>query len=180
VNPQLEPGERLIDDRADEEKAITQFPPETVDDLPGTVSEEKWHNIHQKLIGLNTQQKIRLAQVANLPTRMLFIQSPIKVISLAVLKNPKLTESEVLRYSQQKNLVDDVLVAIAKDPKWIKTYPIKLAIVSNPKTPLSISVNFLSHLHENDLKALSRDKNISSVLSRAAHQMLMKRNKLSR
>jgi hypothetical protein len=68
-------------------------------------------------------------------------------------------------------------VAIAKDPKWIKTYPIKLAIVSNPKTPLSISVNFLSHLHENDLKALSRDKNISGVLSRAAQQMWMKRKK---
>ncbi len=177
MNPQLEKDERFLDDRADEEKAVTQFPPETVEDLPGTISEEKWQNIYGKLLGLNTQQKIRLAQVANLPTRMIFIHSPIKVISLAVMKNPKLTESEVLRYSQQKNLVEDVLVAIAKDPKWIKTYPIKLAIVSNPKTPLSLSVNFLSHLRENDLKALSRDKNISSVLSRAAQQMLMKRNK---
>jgi hypothetical protein len=177
VNPQLKQDEGLLEDPTAEEKAVAQFLPEIVDDLPGTISEEKWQNIYGKLMGLNTQQKIRLAQVANLPTRMLFIHSPIKVISLAVLKNPKLTESEVLRYSQQKNLVEDVLVAIAKDPKWIKTYPIKLAIVSNPKTPLSISVNFLSHLHENDLKTLSRDKNISSVLSRAAQQMLLKRKK---
>jgi hypothetical protein len=177
VNPQLEKDERFLEGRADEEKPVTEFPPETVDDLPGTISEEKWQNIHQKLLRLNTQQKIRLAQVANLPARMLFIHSPIKLISLAVLKNPKLTESEVLRYAQQKNLVEDVLAAIAKDPKWIKTYPIKLAIVSNPKTPLSVSVNFLPHLRENDLKALSRDKNISTVLSRAAQQMLMKRKK---
>jgi len=177
MNPQLKHDERVFDDSTAEGRVVAQFPPEIVDDLPGTISEEKWQNIYEKLLGLNTQQKIRLAHIANLPTRMLFIQSPIKVISLAVLKNPKLTESEVLRYSQQKNLVEDVLAAIAKDPKWIKTYPIKLAIVSNPKTPLSISVNFLSHLHDNDLKAISRDKNISTVLSRAAQQMLMKRKK---
>jgi hypothetical protein len=177
VNPQLEKDESVFDGSAVEEKVGAQFFPEIVNDLPETNSEEKWQNIYEKLMGLNTQQKIRLAHLATLPIRMLLIQSPIKMISLAVLKNPKLTESEVFRYSQQKNLVEDVLVAIGKDPKWIKNYPIKLAIVSNPKTPLSVSVNFLSHLHDNDLKALSRDKNISTVLSRAAQQMLMKRKK---
>ena len=177
MNSHLQKGESVIEEDAAEGKDIAPFPPEVIHDPPGTIGEEKWQNIYEKIAGLNTQQKIRLAHAANLPIRMLFIHNPIKVISLAVLKNPKLTESEVLRYSQQKNLVEDVLVAIAKDPKWIKTYPIKLALVSNPKTPLSISVNFLSHLHDNDLKALSRDKNISTVLTRAAQQMLMKRKK---
>jgi hypothetical protein len=169
--------ECVFDGKAVEEKAGEQFFSEIPNDPPETVSEEKWENIYEKLMGLNTQQKIRLAHVANLPIRMLLIQSPIKVISLAVLKNPKLTESEVFRYSQQKNLVEDILLGIARDPKWIKNYPIKLAIVSNPKTPLSVSVSFLSHLHDNDLKALSRDKNVSTVLSRAAHQMLIKRKR---
>ena len=169
--------ECAFDGKAVEEKAGEHFFSEIPNDPPETVSEEKWENIYEKLMGLNTQQKIRLAHVANLPIRMLLIQSPIKVISLAVLKNPKLTESEVFRYSQQKNLVEDILLGIARDPKWIKNYPIKLAIVSNPKTPLSVSVSFLSHLHDNDLKALSRDKNVSTVLSRAAHQMLIKRKR---
>ena len=177
MNSKSERDESAFGDSAPEEKVVAQFFPEIPDDLPETIGQEKWQNIYEKLMGLNTQQKIRLAHIANLPIRMLLIQSPIKVISLAVLKNPKLTESEVFRYAQQRNLVDDVLLAIGKDPKWIKNYPIKLAIVSNPKTPLSLSVNFLSHLHDNDLKALSRDKNISAVLSRAAQQMLVKRKK---
>ena len=177
MDPDIQVDERAFGEGTAEEKSIAPFPPEVIDDPPGTIGEEKWQNIYGKIAGLNTQQKIRLAHVGNLAIRMLFIHSPIKVISLAVLKNPKLTESEVFRYSQQKNLAEDVLVAIAKDPKWIKNYPIKLGLVSNPKTPLSISVNFLSHLHENDLKSLSRDKNISTVLTRAAHQMLMKRKK---
>ena len=177
MNPEIQVDESAFGEGSAEEKGGAPFPPEVIHDPPGTVGEEKWQNIYEKIAGLNTQQKIRLAHVGNLAIRMLFIHSPIKVISLAVLKNPKLTESEVFRYSQQKNLVEDVLVAIAKDPKWIKNYPIKLALVCNPKTPLSISVNFLSHLHENDLKALSRDKNISTVLTRAAQQMLLKRKK---
>jgi len=177
MDPDIQVDERAFGEGTAEEKSIAPFPPEVIDDPPGTIGEEKWQNIYGKIAGLNTQQKIRLAHVGNLAIRMLFIHSPIKVISLAVLKNPKLTESEVFRYSQQKNLAEDVLVAIAKDPKWIKNYPIKLGLVSNPKTPLSISVNFLSHLHENDLKALSRDKNISTVLTRAAQQMLLKRKK---
>jgi len=101
------------------------------------------------------------------------------MISLAVLKNPKLTENEVLSFAQQKNLSEDVILAIAKHHKWIKIYQIKLAVVSNPKTPLSVGLNFLSHLHEKDLKSLSRDKNISSALSRAAYQTLLKRNNKS-
>jgi hypothetical protein len=177
MNPDIQVDERTFGEGAAEEKGFASFPPEVIHDPPETVGEEKWQNIYTQIAGLNTQQKIRLAHVANLPIRMLFIHSPIKVISLAVLKNPKLTESEVLRYAQQKNLIEDVLVAIGKDPKWMRNYPMKLALVCNPKTPLSISVNFLSHLHENDLKDVSRDKNISTVLRRAAQQLLLKRKK---
>jgi hypothetical protein len=177
MDAQINQGERVFEERSADGTAAASILPEFVDDLPETASEEKWQNIYGKLSRLNTQQKIRLAQLANLPVRMMLIQNPIKVISLAVLKNPKLTESEVFRYAQQKNLLDDVLAAIAKDPKWIRNYPIKLALVSNPKTPLTISVNFLAHLHDNDLKDLCRDKNLSSVLRRAAQQVLLKRKK---
>lgn len=158
------------------EEDARQFPPEMVNDSPGNITDEIYQSLYQKVLKLNTQQKVHLAiLLANQPTRKMLIQSPNKMISLAVLKNPKLTESEVLRYAQQKNLVEDVFLAIAKDPRWMRNYKIKLAIVSNPKTPLSVAINFLSHLHDNDLKSLSRDKNISGILSRAAHQGLFKR-----
>jgi len=121
-------------------------------------------------------EKLRLAILGNREARNLLISNPVKMISLAVLRNPKITEDEVMKYAQQKNLSEDVILAIAKDQKWIKTYQVKLAIVSNPKTRLSVAINFLGHLHEKDLKSLSRDKNISSVVSRAAYQTLLKRN----
>ena len=153
------------------------FPPETVKDFIGTGSEQTSQDHRQKLMNLNTQQKVRLALVANRATRSLLIQSPIKMIPLAVLKNPKLTEIEILNYAQQRNLVEDVALAIAKDTKWMRNYQVKLAIVSNPKTPLSVAIKFMPHLHDNDLKSLSRDKTVSSILSRAAYTTLLKRKK---
>lgn len=168
--------ETILEYVAAKEENARQFPPEMVNDSPGTINDEIYQSLYQKVLKLNTQQKIHLALLlANQATRKLLIQSPNKMISLAVLKNPKLTESEILSYAQQKNLVEDVFMAIGKDPRWMRNYKIKLAIVSNPKTPLSMTINFLSHLHDNDLKSLSRDKNISSILSRAAHQGLLKR-----
>jgi len=160
---------------------VPNFPPETVKDFPGTITGEISQNLRQKLLKLNAQQKVRLALLANRTTRSLLIQSPQKMISLAVLKNPKLTESEVLSYAQQRELIreliEDIPLAIAKDTRWMKNYQIKLAVVFNPKTPLSVAINFLSHLHDSDLKSLSRDKNVSSILSRAAHNTLLKRKK---
>ena len=175
MNGPLE-DETILEYVAVKEEDAKQFPPEMVNDSPGTITDEIYQSLYQKVLKLNTQQKVHLALLlANQATRKMLIQSPNKMISLAVLKNPKLTESEVLRYAQQKNLVEDVFLAIAKDPRWMRNYRIKQAIVSNPKTPLSVAINFLSHLHDNDLKSLSRDKNISSILSRAAHQGLLKR-----
>lgn len=176
MDAQLE-DESILEDLAVREKDVRPFPPEMINDSPETITEEIYQNLYQKVLKLTTQQKVQLALLlANRATRKLLIQSPIKMISIAVLKNPKLTESEVLSYAQQKNLVEDVFLAIAKDSRWMKNYKIKLAIVSNPKTPLSVAINFLSHLRDNDLKSLSRDKNISSILSRTAHQTLLKRN----
>ena len=175
-NKILNLDEPLPDYSNEKPSDVPHFPPDTVNDFTGTVSDETSQNLRQKLLNLNAPQKARLALLANRPTRSLLIQSPVKMISLAVFKNPKLTESEVLSFAQQKNLSEDVILAIAKHQKWIKIYQIKLAVVSNPKTPLSVAINFLSHLHEKDLKSLSRDKSISSVLGRAAYQTLLKRN----
>ena len=156
---------------------VPHFPPETVKDFSGTITAEFSQNLRQKLLKLNAQQKTRLALLANRATRSLLIQSPQKMISLAVLKNPKLTESEVLSYAQQRELIEDIPLAISKHTKWMRNYQIKIAVVSNPKTPLSVAINFLPHLHDTDLKSLSRDKNVSTILSRAAHNTLLKRKK---
>ena len=174
MDQQLE-DENFLEEIAKEEDAA-KFPPELIHDFQENYTDDQRQKLSQRILKMSIPEKLRLAILGNREARNLLISNPAKMISLAVLKNPKITENEVLKYAQQKNLSEDVILAIAKDQKRIKIYQVKLAVVSNPKTPLSVAINFLGHLHEKDLKELSRDKNISSVLRRAAHHALLKRN----
>jgi len=152
-----------------------QFPQELILEPGGELDGAQRQNLYQKVISLNVPQKIRLAILGNREVRNLLIRDPNKVIPMAVLRNPKLTEKEILNYAQQKNIPEDVLLTITKHKSWIKNYPVKLALVHNPKTPLSLAIKFLDHLHDRDLQALSRNKNVSSILSQSAQRLLSKR-----
>ena len=129
----------------------------------------------QKLQKMTLPQKLKLALFGNLAVRNILIHDRNRSVALGVLRNPKLQESEVLSFAQSKNISDDVLQAIARDRNWIKNYAIKLALVSNPKTPLPTSIRFLDHLHDRDLHNLARSRSVSSVLSRTAGRVLAKR-----
>ncbi len=151
------------------------FPSELIFEFQENYTDEQRQNLYQKILKMTTPEKVRLAVLGNREARNLLIRDPMKMIALAVLRNPKIHDMEVEKYAQMKNISEDVILAIAKNQRWIKNYSIKLAVVSNPKTPLSASINFISHLYEKDLKALERDKNVSPVLSRTAHQVRLKR-----
>ena len=158
------------------EEGGTKLPPELIYDFQEDYSDEQRQNLYHKILDMGVPERQRLAILANREARNLLIRDPNKMISMNVLKNAKVNESEVLQYAQRRDLAQEIILAIAQDQKWKKNYPIKFALVSNPKTPLSISIAFVSHLHERDLKLLSRDKNVSSVLRRRAEEILHKRN----
>lgn len=152
--------ETFLDKIVVKEEDVANFPPELIHDFQENYTDAQLEMLYQKILKMNYPEKLRLAIFGNREARNLLIRNPVKMISLAILRNPRITENKILKYAQQKNLSEDVILGIAKHQKWIKIYQVKLAIVSNPKTPLSVAINFLSHLHEKDLKSLSRDKNI--------------------
>ena len=153
------------------------FSLELIQEVRENYTDEQRQNLYQKINEMGTAEKLRLSIVANREARNLLIHDPNKVIPLAVLKNRKVNESEVLQYAKKRDLPEDVLLAISKDQKWKKSYPIKFALVSNPKTPLSAAIQLLPHLQERDLKSLSRGNDVSSVLRRKAQEILHSKNK---
>ena len=151
------------------------FPLELIQDSQEHYTDEQRQNLHQKISDMGTSEKFRLALLANREARNLLIHDSNKMISLNVLKNPKITENEILHYAKKRDLPDEIILAIAKDQKWKKNYPIKLAVVSNPKTPLSVAINLLFHLQERDLKSLTKDNDVPSALRRKAQETLQKK-----
>jgi hypothetical protein len=156
-----------------EEKA--QLPQDLILDPQKQFTPQQRDFLSLSLVKMGVPQKIRLALVGNLEARNALIHDPNKVIPLAVLRNPKLSEDEVIMYAQLRSLPEDVFSAIAKHKTWVKNYQVKLALVSNPKAPLSLAIKLLDHLHDRDLQNISKSKNVSYVLARSAARLLFKR-----
>ncbi len=167
--------EALLEKMVVKEEDAAQFSPDLIHDLQENYSETQRQNIYQKILRMSIPEKIRLAMLGNREARNILILDRNKIIPSAVMRSPRLTDNDILAYAQQKNLPEEIYKDIAYNKRWIKNYPIKLALVNNPKTPLPIAIRLLEHLHDNDLKAVRRNKNISSILNRTAFQIQVKR-----
>lgn len=159
------------------EEDVEQFPQELVVERDGEYTGEQRENLYHMILGMSVPQKIRLAMLGNREARKMLAHDRNQIVPKAVLRSPKLTDSEILTFAQERSTPEDIILAICKNRIWVKKYPIRLALVSHPKTPLSIAVQFLGYLHDKDLQALSRDKNISSALAQIAWQVFAKRKR---
>ncbi|MGM0596195.1 MAG: hypothetical protein ACQES9_04080 [Myxococcota bacterium] len=119
--------------------------------------------------------KIRLAQVGNRFQRSKLIRDSNKMVYMAVIKSPRITDREIEEYSKNKQMPEDVIRFIASKKEWVKSYRIKLNLVHNPKTPITISLNLLNSIRSHDLKSLARSRNIPQVIRQAADRRLKKK-----
>jgi hypothetical protein len=96
-------------------------------------------------------------------------------VSQAVLKNPRLSETEVVNYAGMRSVHEDILRSIAANREWTKTYAVAWALVRNPKTPAGVSVQFLPRLGTRDLKIAAGDKNVPDLIRRQARNLFLAR-----
>ncbi len=128
------------------------------------------HNIYKLVKSLTVGQKIKVALTGGKSIREFLVKDTNKVVCSAVLKNPRITEDEVMRVITSKSTSDDILRQVGRHKEWIKNYNIKINMVLNPKTPLQTSLKFLDHLYEKDLMSIAKGKNVPSVLASAARR----------
>jgi hypothetical protein len=140
------------------------------------MDEGKRLTLTQRIMKMSISEKIKLATLGNKEARGLLIRESNKLVAVAVIRSPRITDGEVLACAGNKAVLDDVLRIIYSNREWTKKYKIKLALLKNPKLPLTVGMKFLSTLRENDVKDLSRDKNVPSSLQTMAKKMLEKKN----
>jgi hypothetical protein len=124
---------------------------------------------------LKLHEKIRLATLGNAYCRSNLIRDSNKMVALAVIRSPLITDTEVVRAAGNRQIGEDVIRYIANQRDYTKMYQVRLNLSQNPKCPLGFSLRFLSSLHAEDLKALSKSKNIPSALAVAARKLVQTR-----
>jgi len=170
---QLQALEDDINDEAFAE-AMAMGEEEMVGDLE--YQEQQAEEKSGRLLDRSFLERIRVATTGKLYHRMVLIKDTNKTVAMAVIQNPGVADQEAARYAGNRSLNEEIIRYIANKKEWQKSYQVKLALVTNPKCPLANSMRLLTHLRPNDLRGLSRSKNIPAALAQAARQLLNKRN----
>ena len=127
-------------------------------------------SVLQKIKRLTVGQRVQLAMRGNKEERSILIRDGSKLVSAAVLVSPKVSESEIENFAALKNVQEQVLRDIARNPKYKKNYPVIRNLANNPRTPLDLSLGLMNHLMVMDLKNLSMNKNVPETLRKIAHK----------
>lgn len=133
--------------------------------------EEKRGSALQKIAKLDITGRIQLAMKGTKEERALLVRDGTKIVALAVLESPKISDSEVEKFAGQKNVLEAVLRAIPMKRRFMKQYGVVRNLVSNPRTPIDVSLGLVKHLMVNDLKHLSGNKEISDTIRKIATKM---------
>lgn len=131
----------------------------------------KRDNAMQKINRLDVKGRIQLALKGNKEERSLLIRDGTKVVALAVLEAPKLSDGEVEKFALQKNVLEAVLRQIPLKRRFMKNYIVVRNLVANPRTPLDLGLGLMKHLMMQDLKNISNNKEISETVRKLALKM---------
>ena len=151
-------------------------------DAPGAedgvtpMEEAKKLSLSKRIMSMNVSEKIKLATKGNKEARGILMRDSNKLVSVAVIRSPRITDGEVLTQSQSKICIDDVLRVIYSNREWLRKYSIKLALVKNPKVPQGVSMRLIATLHEHDVKSLAKDKNVPGSVQMLAKKQIEKKN----
>jgi len=133
--------------------------------------EEERGSALQKISKLDIKGRIQLAMKGNKEERSLLIRDGTKIVALAVLDSPKITDGEVEKFATQKNVLEAVLRGIPLKRRFAKNYAVVRNLIFNPRAPLDLSLALVKNLLVADLRNLSGNKEVSDTLRKLALKM---------
>ena len=133
--------------------------------------EKEQLSLLQRIAHMRVGERIKLATRGGREERMILIRDRSKLVSLAVLASPKVDATEMETFAAMKNVQESVLRAIASNRKNLKNYGVIRTLVTNPKSPLDVSLPLLAHLLIKDLRSLALNKNVNETIRKRATGM---------
>ncbi len=134
-------------------------------------TEGERQDLEKALRALPVGQRVRLAYLGNKQVRQVLIRDNNKMVAVAVIRSGRCGDAEVAGIVSNRNVHDDVLREVAQNREWVRKYPVRVALVNNPKTPVPSAVALVGSLQVQDLLDLTRNHNVSSVVTAMAQRL---------
>jgi hypothetical protein len=120
-------------------------------------------------------QKLRFAMRCNKEGRSLLIRDPNRAVQLAIVSNPRITDSEVAIIAWSKTSDEEVLRRISENREWIRHYQVRLGLARNPKSPMPIATRLLPTLKPEDLLQIAKSKEVPALIAQSARRQILQK-----
>lgn len=127
---------------------------------------------YQIAMELKVAEKIKMGLTGDKEWRAIMMKQSNKLIQGAVMKNPRITDGEVLMVAKSKTSSDDLIRLILLNKDWVKNYEIKKALLVHPKTPPPKALRFVSFMTMKDIKQMAKSRQLSNIIANAVRKEL--------
>jgi hypothetical protein len=121
-----------------------------------------------RIMRMGVKDRVKLAMKGDREARNILIRDPNKLVSTAVVNNPRITEKEVENIAAMRSMSEEILRQLAANRQWSRSYPIMHNLARNPRTPIANAITIMNRLQLRDLIALSKNRNVSDAVRRQA------------
>jgi hypothetical protein len=138
---------------------------------------EQFKPLSMQIADMSKAEKLRLAMVGNKAARSILVRDHNKQVAYASISSPQMTVPEAAEIAKSKDVSEEILRYVGNKKEWIKSSEVKHNLVFNPKCPVGISLKFLGHMRADELRQLSRSRNVSAQIRSLASQWAMRKEK---
>lgn len=125
-------------------------------------------SVINRIMKMGMKDRMRLAMKGDREARNILIRDPNRIISQAVVANPRITEQEIEKIAAMRSVTEDVLRHIANNRQWSRSYPVMHNLARNPRTPMANVLPILTRLQLRDLAALAKNRNVPDAVRKQA------------
>ncbi len=180
---QAEAEEELIADllaKAALEDAAVPPPPQSLPDLAALeANDPERSSVWALILKMTVAERVRYAFKADKTARMVLLRDRNKLVCTAVMRNPRVTETELESIAGMRNIDEEVLRIIGMRRGWMSKNNIMTALCKNPKAPVGVVLPLINRLTLRDLKTLKDDRGVSEIVRTMAKKLYIQRTQKS-
>jgi len=143
----------------------------------GGVDVNEFITIVRRILLMNVKDRVRYAMKGDREVRNILIRDSNRIVSDAVIKNPKITDQEVEKIAAMRTISGDILRQIGTNRQWLRSYSIIHNLARNPRTPMPIIMSIIPRLMPKDLKSLGMNRNVPDAVRQQAARLAAIRGK---
>jgi len=124
-----------------------------------------------RVMKMGVKDRVKLGMKGDREARNILIRDPNRLVSSAVVNNPRITEQEVEMIASMRSISEEILRQIASNRQWSKSYNVMHSLAKNPRTPIANVLTIMSRMQLRDLAVLAKNRNVSDAVRRQAGRL---------